>query len=645
MIDHNVIESYTKIVDDKLSIELIYTKKNDELVNCNLKFHNILNSRMIINETTDQNNNQSESWLSGIWGLKDESVPLKRPETPDVKLFLGYIQLFGYVVLNYKFGLDEPKNMTILDKAPRNAAWWLNKEYLEMYADSDDDTFERDIALDSTPFILDNIVEPMVVGGKLGGVNDLIVEEDGSSSITLDSSKRYFLHDLILNFNSYKRPRPHEVENDGRVELKELSDSILPFYSTSQSLLFSDLIIDPSSTKEFSFSFPNVEDLPPSYNTNLTGITTEQGLISIRYLMILGFLKLDQFKNLSPVSIYYPFTVKAEKKGQDERWFQPNYLQHITIDKSWKINIDEKNDIQSNGNDLKLDGREIKDTRESFLTDLKKLIDSDLHNIPKMSTTERKKSFQSLHDPEDIKPGLVPQLPPHLKNQYQILVNNNQLCLVTISKPYYHLGEDLSFTIDLNTENPPEKQAAKISGVTVHLEAHEIFHLKDTKKITNIYRVSQNVKLNSFSPSMLNSVIINNEQNPCLLNGYLHIANSLTQQFQSSKLMDLKYFVVFKFNMLHFDKHKNVNSHDATPQNGHTRGGAEFEANNSGGTQNETNGESSNAETNVADTELLMESLNIGEFNTAKSYEFINNYKFNNPGNDFTFRIPIVILP
>ncbi|CAH6721430.1 hypothetical protein CLIB1444_06S01992 [[Candida] jaroonii] len=645
MIDHNVIESYTKIVDDKLSIELIYTKKNDELVNCNLKFHNISNSRMIINETTDQNNNQSESWLSGIWGSKDESVPLKRPETPDVKLFLGYIQLFGYVVLNYKFGLDEPKNMTISDKAPRNAAWWLNKEYLEMYADSDDDTFERDIALDSTPFILDNIVEPMVVGGKLGGVNDLIVEEDGSSSITLDSSKRYFLHDLILNFNSYKRPRPHEVENDGRVELKELSDSILPFYSTSQSLLFSDLIIDPSSTKEFSFSFPNVEDLPPSYNTNSTGITTEQGLISIRYSMILGFSKLDQFKNLSPVSIYYPFTVKAEKKGQDERWFQPNYLQHITIDKSWKINIDEKNDIQSNGNDLKLDGREIKDTRESFLTDLKKLIDSDLHNIPKMSTTERKKSFQSLHDPEDIKPGLVPQLPPHLKNQYQILVNNNQLCLVTISKPYYHLGEDLSFTIDLNTENPPEKQAAKISGVTVHLEAHEIFHLKDTKKITNIYRVSQNVKLNSFSPSMLNSVIINNEQNPCLLNGYLHIANSLTQQFQSSKLMDLKYFVVFKFNMLHFDKHKNVNSHDATPQNGHTRGGAEFEANNSGGTQNETNGESSNAETNVADTELLMESLNIGEFNTAKSYEFINNYKFNNPGNDFTFRIPIVILP
>lgn len=610
MVDHNV-ESYSKLVDDKLSIELVYVKRSDDEVHCTLKFHNLLNGRIIVNETTPEQN----GWLSGIWGLKDESVPLKTPETPDVKLFLGYIQLFGYVVLNYKFGLDEPKNMTILDKAPRNAAWWLNKEYLEMYADADDDTFERDIALDTTPFILDNIVEPMVIGGKLGGVNDLVVEEDGSSTITLDSNKRYFLHDMIFNFNSYRKPRPLEVEHDGRVELKELSDSILPFYSTSQSLLFTDLIIEPSSTKEFKFSFPNVVDLPPSYNVNLTGITTEQGLISIRYLMILGFLKLDNSNKLAPISVYYPFTVKAEKKGQDERWFQPNYLQHITIDKSWKISTDHG---ESNGTE-KVDKREIKDTRESFLTDLKKLIDSDLHNIPKMSTTERKKSFQSLHDPEDIKPGLIPQLPPHLKNQYQILVNNNQLCLVTISKPYYHLGEDLSFTIDLNTKNFPDKQPTKISGVTVHLEAHEIFHLKDTKKITNIYRVSQNIKLNSFAPSMLNSVIINDEQNPSLLNGYLHIANSLTQQFQSSKLMDLKYFVVFKFNMVQFDKHKT--SHSSESSNAET---------------------TSNHETN--DTELLMENLDI-DSNTAKSYDFTSEYKFGNPGNEFTFRIPIVILP
>lgn len=617
-------ECYVKKVDDKLSIQLEYLNKSIDDVECRLTFYNTLKKRLIVNEFDKNRRDQNPGWLSGIWGRPPSPLSDVKADSNDVKLFLGYVQLFGYVVLNYKFGMDDSNSVLALDKTPRNSTWWANKEYLETYADTGEDVLEKNAGLDSTPFTYDNLVDPMIIGGKLGGVNDLVVEPDNVSKLRINSQQRIFLNDLVCNFNSYKNVA--DVENDGTLWLKELIDGILPFYATSQSLLFSDLVIDAFSEKSFRFKFPNVQEMPPSYNTRLTSLTCDQGLISIRYLLILGFLKMDSSNSLLPVSVYYPFVVNSEKPQYAERYQQPDYLQHITIDKSWQITI--LNDALEASEKLPVlaqDGEsDGKGLRDSFLNDLDNLISSDIYNIPKMSSSERKKSFHSLYEVEEVKQGYIVQLPVHLKNQYQILVNNNQLCLVTISKPYYHLGEDIQFSIDINPETADTESAARIIGVTVHLEAHEIFHLKDRKRLTNVYRVSQNVKINSFAVTMMNLHLGNQQPQKSTINGYLNIPYFITHQFQSSKFMDLKYFLVFKSNLMQFDKHQPLENGSFTP--------SVLEA------------DLDRSNTHDIEAAKLIDPPTDYELISNK-YAFTNSYKFNNSGNDFTFRMPIVVLP
>lgn len=509
---------------------------------------------------------------------------LNLPVNGDCQLFVGSLQLFGYVILNYNFGLDDFSSISMSDKAPRNSSWWLNREYLLNLCDTENDVYHRNEMLSTVPFISDNANHQMVIGGKVGGVNDLVVEE--SAKIQIDLNQRYLLNDLVYNFNTYK-PSTNS-EEDGKLYLKELTDSIVPFYSTSQELLFTDLLIPPMGSKSIEVSFP-LPDLPPSYNTNLTGLSAEQGLVSIKYLMIVGFQKLESLK-LNPVSIYFPLHIKSPRFGHDERWLQPDYLQQITIDKSWKLSLTEDNKSTT---PIKQDDSST--DAKSFLEDLDKLIDSDLHNIPKMSSTERKKSVQSLYE-ENVE-GMVPQLPSRLKNQYNFLVNNKQLCLITLSKPYYHVGEDILFNIELDNSNP---RASKIVGMSGHIEAHELFH--SATPYTNVYPVTPQIKINSFASAMINSF---KEEaplsEPAIMSGCLNIPSHVCQQFQSSTFMDLKYYIVFKFNLTKFDK---------------------------------------KLEQEVADGEENSDLIQ----KTDELHSQIEPYKYNVYGNEFTFRLPVVIL-
>lgn len=657
--------SYIKDIGSELAIELEYIGQTDSEVECVLTFRNKLNRGVVINPTngdsprSPKSQQHTNGWLSGVWGSGDDKKDKLKSlggDKDSIHLFLGYIQLFGYVTLNYKFALDDRSNISSREKAPKNSSWWVNGEYLDMYNEGVNDIYERNNTLDSVPFIFDNLQDQMIVGGKLGGVNDLVIEDDNNATLTIDLNHRYFLQDLVYDFNSFKPLKPENINTDGKLPLKDLTDSIVPFYSTSQSLLFSDLSLSPRAAKSYRFTFPNVRDLPPSYNANLTGITGERGLISIRYLMIVGFLKLDVTNKLAPVSVYFPFDVVGERKGRDDRWLQPNYLQHVTIDKSWKIDPikshTRKGSIILERNDTKLEQEnnsqtleEINEAKQMFAEDLDKLVKSDLQNIPKISTTDRKKSISSIYDPDDTKEGLIPQLPSRMKNQFQILVNSNKLCVLKVSKPYYHVGEDLVFHIELEN-NCEKKYADTVVGVSVHLEAHELFHIDGDRPFTNIYKVTPDAKFNSMANSMLTS---HTNVSNSFINGYLNIPNSISQQFQCSKLMDLKYYAVFKFNLFSFDKEQEQEPEkEQEPKNDENR-------------KNSTSDSTSARESpndNVPIQNLHLDSSASLDSHSAstngpatkgayftESYEFIHKYKFNNVGTDFRFRLPISVLP
>lgn len=640
--------NFIKKINKKLSLSLSYLERSNSETECLLSFHNTLNEAILINphiDEHDQRTSGSKGWFSNFFGSNENEVHERDEEEEDgtpsseIKILLGYIQLFGYVVLNYKFRLEESSNP--IDSYSDRSSWWVNKEYASHYQDNENTADEDDIEsnLNRVPFIQRNLKDRMVIGGRLGGVNDLIINDSQTNSSilskhdpkTIDENDRYYLQDLLFPFGSINAPETINDDSDqnqdskGDLSLKELTDSIIPFYTTSQFLLFSDLNLASQSTKTFHIKFPKISGLSPSYNTRMTRPVCDQGWVSIKYLLIVGLLQMPrQHHKMKSYNIYFPLEVEGERQGTHERWLQQDFLKETKIDQNWNVTICDDTSLCSDFVNSELE--DSKEGRHTFLDDLSTLIDSDLYNMPKISTSERKKSVPSMHDTtEVIEPGLIPQLPNHLKTQYQIRVNDYDLCLLSISKPYFHIGEDVYFVIDTN---PKDISRTRIAGLIVHLETHETFHTESEEgKITdykNIYKVSSSIKYNSFASAIANSKLVGNETEPSLIHGMINIPKFLTQQFQSSKLMEIKHYLVFKFNLNDFEE----SSENIITES--------------------TDNQDSSVQQELDDDEsrkpLQNEDAN-RRTDQDKHLDTFQEYKFDNYGGELRFRLPITILP
>lgn len=627
----DVSPSFVKKVSDKLSVSLSHIDPNQsgndrQQYECLISFHNTLTTdSVVVNPNAkphEHENGSSSSWFN-FWGKNENQLIENEVDTdPETTILLGYLQLFGFITLNYKFDLNQANSM---DSSNANS-WWQDKDYYNHYQDGgpydEDEGDIKESKIEGTEFIQQNYLKNrMVIGGKLGGVSDLVVNNDKSTgSHTINESNKYLISDLIYNFNSATKSKPiGTIEVDREVEpaetayeteglpMKEFTDSIIPIYSTSQYLFFTNLKLAPKETKTFQVKFAGPgPQLPPSYNTNLTGLASDQGWISIRYHLIVGLLENIRNKIISR-SIYFPLKTVGQKIGFDDKWLQPDYLTETLFEKEWQVEVIE-DETENNKHDtaVKTNGK----TSHSFLDDLNNLIDSDLESVSK---NERRKSstaggfFNSSLSNTD----LIPQLSSHLKTQFQIRVNDHNLCDLILSKPYYHIGEDINFSIDVN---PNGIDYTRVVGIITHLEAHELFHLTGKEKkeeYVNIYKVSPNIRVSSFASSLVNSHESDNKSS--LFSGLIHIPQHLCQQFQCSGFMDLKYFLVFKFNLNEFNRvDKELKD----------------------------------------DTELTeTSSVSSPSLHTAASFDsappgFEPEYKFdNNNGSEFRFRIPISILP
>lgn len=573
--------TYTKQVNKDLSISVSYLRNTNDEVECLLGFQNTLKSaNLFVNPS--QTTTVSNGWFSGLWGsAQPEQEPLSQePESSDITVLLGYLQLFGHVTLNYKFDVGATASA---DPSAKTASWWANKEYILQYGDLDDNDGEdgREHKLEQTEFLQKHSGKNrLLVGGKLGGVDDLVVGPEA----VVDARNKYLIQDLLYTFDSLEGPGEGTLAEDGpSLPVKDLTDAIVPFYTTSQYLLFTDLSIPCGETKHFRVRFNGVGDAPPLYNSRLTGIVGDQGCVSIRYLLAVGFLEAST-SPLRPHTVYFPFEVKAQRHGTDERWIQPRYLDDVVVQKDWKVDTLEefKRALQPQETVLK--------TKEAFLKDLNQLIDSDLH---KVSNRERRKSSQSVYIVGNNTQPLedrrwVPQLPSHMKTQYQIRVNNSDLCNITVLKPYYHVGDDISYSVEVS---PREVQSTRVLGVIVHLEAHELFHVP-SGDYTNVYKVSSLLKTNVFGLAIVNSGLL--EPQLAVANGCLSVPGHVTGQFQTFTFLDLRYYLVFKFNLSDF-------------------------------TENGNEGGQNGAETDI--------------------FAHARHFRTDTTGTEFTFRLPVYLLP
>lgn len=548
---------YTKRVSDHLSVSASYSaSKHNDAFDVVIEFRNTLDSQLLVNPAPPANSSSELSWIKSVFRLGQtppksyDSLHSKGSEP--LKVFLGYLQLVGYVVLNYRLG--PAFGLSASEAAGDGSQWWANSEYWKQYGDAHDDPeSDTEEALGHVPFIRHGDASPLVVGGKLGGIADLPAETSHHRLCPSDEYTRYFLHDIPFSFGTAKFPKIPSHANYSSL-LKDLSHAVTPFYCTPQTLMFTELTIDPCSTKTLRFSLPKPPlSLPPSYNSHLTGMSCDQGWASIKYSLVVGLSYKDDASD-SPNqmllrAIYMPYEVRAARIGTNHRWIQPNYFcsSYAFVDKEWgPIDVAHTTDPAGDSNT----------DRSSFVKSLQRMIDSDLHDLPNVFGEDvASNDVDDSHDHRDesrrpsISDTIVAQLPHHLKTQFQIRANSLQICLLSISKPYYHVGDSVTFTVNLcPTGELLEVGLPAIQGFTVHLEAHELYYPATGTTIKNVYRVSPSHKFNTIASTMVcGDRSVESKSSCALISSKLDIQRHLAPQFESSRFMGLKYYLVFRF--------------------------------------------------------------------------------------------------
>ncbi|KAF3987990.1 hypothetical protein FT663_04217 [Candidozyma haemuli var. vulneris] len=500
---------------------------------------------------TKEDEKRDSGWLSGFFSSEKTHLVDSPKET---SLLLGYIQLIGYIRLNGLIGSDGSANAA-------NNPYWKNPEYLELYGNDD---LELQIeTIKKTPFLKANAGEE-AAKNRTGGVSDLNLH-------SYDARAQYLVHDLVYPFNTLTGV-PENAENHADDLAKEVGHSIVPFYVTAQSLLFSSSKVKHGESEKYILKVqkpPN--NLPPSYNTKSTGAAGDAGLVSIGYSLVVGASE-ESNGQLSPRNIYFPFEFRSGKKGWDREWLQHDYLQEPFVDKAWKAELRDENVLSQ---------PQPKGSKEKLLRDIDTLIESDVQVV---AANERRKSSVSKSLTEYK--GLISQLPAKLRVSYQIRVNSIGLCTLTMSKPFYHVGDEVHFFLDIDRQND---DGARIVGFHAHVEAHEIFNLEEKKQFVNTYKVTPTVKQNLFATAL--AANWDDTADNLHVSSIINLPRHISQQFQSSKFMDLRYFFVCKFLLNEFAKPESSDD-------------------------------------------------------SMKSYaDYIQTYKVDNEGTEFKFAIPLVVLP
>lgn len=335
-----------------------------------------------------------------------------------------------------------------------------------------------------------------LVGGKLGGIPHL---ENADETIADDDL--YFVADLLLPFNSRDPQQPAHDKKRDEITYKELCEAVYPFHYTPQQLLFTD--VELGSSAKFAVLFPIQDVWPPAYNY-------PGSLFSINYVVAVLFLL-----GMKKYTSYFPILLKSPRIGDHPRWLQAIAFSDIYTFK----------ERRSSHSD---------DAKQKFLSDFDNLIDSDDHTV-----RLRKKSMASIYsgaEDDEIPEGFHPQLPLHFKTSYQLRVNNSELCLIHLTKPYYHAGEDAVYCITLNMDSP-----VKVIGYMLHLECQELF----ADGLVREYPVTGKIQTNTLAMALAGGDD---------LNGYINIPRWITHQFQLT-FANVAYYLVFKFNIADLDDH------------------------------------------------------------------------------------------
>lgn len=515
---------------------------NSNELDCTIEFKNTIkkDEEGAENGETVEDHTQPEekglgfvsSWL-GRSGSEKSQLTTKKETAASV--FLGYVQLVGYVRLNNDFNGGG-------STLSAREVFWKNSEYASRYPIENE--HEKVEAILQTPLFNEEDTLS-TFKSKLAGWPDF-------KAGPMDNILIALLHDLAYSFNSREPAAPDHTDATAQEStfINDFAQCIVPFYVTSQHLLFSSTRIEAGDCESYKLRVPIPSNsLPPSYNTALTGFTGDNGLVSICYQFVIGLLN-EGANGMTPRNVYFPWEFHPSQTRTEHGWSQPDYLQKPMVDKDWRPR--EVDDIAFAGRPVpKQSNKKSSSAKAKLEAELDNLINSSVEIV---AAKERRKSSVSILTREES--GYIPQIPTKARVSYQIMVNSNFLCLAHMSKATYRVGEDIHFSLDL----PSSKSlTTRVVGAVAHVEAHEIFHLNESRKLVNVYKVSPSVKLNTYSCAL---AISDANDGATSVASMISLPQYLTQQFQASTLMDLKYFLVFSLVLNEFDEEHQITSLD-----------------------------------------------------------------------------------
>lgn len=309
------------------------------------------------------------------------------------------------------------------------------------------------------------------VAGKIGGLEGL----------ELSKNKNDGMFGMLTNgIGNLLNTNINELGVEDQEKKKEL-EKLVPFFSTSQSLLFSELHLESGDVKTFYFKCKLPKALPPSYKGSS---------IKINYHLIVG-ASLDKAIP-KPLNIHFPLKIYP---NFDEDGYQPisNLDKFILLPNDKILN----EAVQTSGRRTSF--KTIKKViftqpkltqntkKEKFLQRIEQLADDkdsqgrDL-NITDFKSTNSKEILTTFSENINNRGEIDENIPlkiqkegytfekqvSKIQTQYIISRNGQSITTLTFSKPFYKIGEEIKLSLDFNNKQ------LKTTGVLVSLESLEL---------------------------------------------------------------------------------------------------------------------------------------------------------------------------
>lgn len=308
------------------------------------------------------------------------------------------------------------------------------------------------------------------VAGRIGGLEGLELSKNLNEGV---------FGRLTSGIGNLLNTSIDELAAEDQDKKKEL-EKLVPFFSTSQSLLFSELHLESGEVKTFYFKCKLPKTLPPSYKGSSIGIN---------YHLIVGASLNKSIPK--PLNLHFPLKIYP---NFDEEGYQPisNLEKFILLppdkilNEAVQVYGGRRTSFKTIKKVILTEPKLTQNTKkEKFISRIEHLIDNEkdqdlnINDFKGINSKETLTAFtESINNRGEIDENIPVRVQKDgytfekqvtkIQTQYIISRNGQSITTLTFSKPFYKIGEEIKLSLDLHDKD------LQTTGVLISLESLEL---------------------------------------------------------------------------------------------------------------------------------------------------------------------------